>query len=285
VAVEISEQFRDTVQKHLLTVFGDAGLVYFGVFGKKVKELASAELPVVKVKSKRMDLLFLLEDNSYVHFEFITKYKVASLINHALYDALLFELKRRPIKTVPVCAHKCGKVPDVLNMGSLVFAPQKIMPGSYDGDAILADLESKLKGKIPLSDVDILNLALLPLMRHTQKRYDMVIKTIKIAKAIPDETKRNASIASIFSFANQYATDSELRKLEEEINMASFIDKVVAGATAKVEFMVEEDRRDTAKYLLSNFNAVMTTADIAAASRLDIAAVEALKAELEEEKE
>ena len=75
------------------------------------------------------------------------------------------------------------------------------------------ELEAKIKAGQELLDIDILNLVLLPLMKHTLPRRELAEKTIKLAQSIPDTTKRNACIAAAFAFGRAYLDEADAGKL------------------------------------------------------------------------
>ena len=57
-----------------MDVFAEDGLKFFGI-DKKVKELGPTELVVLESKNLHMDYTFLMEDDTYIHFEFQTTNK------------------------------------------------------------------------------------------------------------------------------------------------------------------------------------------------------------------
>jgi len=54
---------------------------------------------------------------------------------------------------------------------------------------------------------------LLPLMNHTIPRYELATSTIKLAKTIPDHSKREACIAAAFAFASKHLNEADREKL------------------------------------------------------------------------
>lgn len=75
--------------KIAMELFAEEGLRFFGI-DKKVKEVGSTELVVLETKNMFMDYTFLMEDDTYIHFEFQTTDKgVADLRRFRAYEALL----------------------------------------------------------------------------------------------------------------------------------------------------------------------------------------------------
>ena len=77
---KISQHNKDLIQKHVSGLFRDATLEFYGIKTARIKELINVELPDVKVKGSSSDFIFLLEDNTYLHFEFESKYNKEDLI-------------------------------------------------------------------------------------------------------------------------------------------------------------------------------------------------------------
>ena len=81
--------YEDLIMKRAMDVFAEDGLKFFGI-DKKVKELGPTELVVLESKNLHMDYTFLMEDDTYIHFEFQTTNKnVSDLRRFRAYEALL----------------------------------------------------------------------------------------------------------------------------------------------------------------------------------------------------
>jgi hypothetical protein len=217
---KISKHAKDLIQKYASGLFKDTTLEFYGIKTAKIRGLVNVELPDVNVSGSSMDNVFDLADNSYLHYEFESKYNMDDLIRFASYDLRLFERDGRIVNTVIIYTADVQKADTALNIGSLVYNPHKVMMGDYDGDIIFTELDTKIKTGHDLSDLDMLNLIFLPLMRTTISRDELAINSIKMAQTIPDTTKRNACIAAAFAFANKYLDENKLDKLLEVLKMS-----------------------------------------------------------------
>jgi hypothetical protein len=211
--IKISQHKKDIIQKYTSGLFKDATLEFYGVKMAKIKQMINVELPVVEVAEESTDFIFSLEDNTYLHFEFQTGYKKADLLRFAMYDLRLHERYKRKIQTVIIYSSDVTKTPPNLNTGSLIFAPDIVLMGKYDGNAIYAKLEAKLKAKQDLTDADIINLIFLPLMQTDIPKAELAEKSIKLAKTIPNRKKREACAVSAFAFALEYLNDTEINRI------------------------------------------------------------------------
>lgn len=271
--VKISKHTNDIIQKYASGLFKDATLEFYGIKTAKIKELINIELPVLELGESSADFAFLLEDDSYLHFEFQTGHNKDDLIRFAHYDLRLYERDRRNINTIIIYTADVKEAPAALKIGSLIYSPDKIMMGEYDGDAIYAELDTKIKTDSTLTDVDILNLIFLPLMRNTTPRDELAVNSVKLAQNIPDTAKRNACIAAAFAFAYRYLDGDKLEKLVEVIRMTDL-------ATILITDAKKEEKIAIAKKLLKRGISVEA---IAEDTGLDESTIKKLQAELNQE--
>lgn len=268
INIEISKHSKDIVQKYTSGLFKDAIVEFYGIKVAKIKELVNVELPDVKVSQSSSDFIFLLEDNSYLHFEFQTKYSKKDLIRFSNYCLRVYERDRRKIQTVIIYSSEVRKVADRLDIGALVYTPINIMMYKYDGNEIYRNLETKLRENQDLTDTDMLNLILLPLMKNDIPKYELTKKSVELAKTIEDKTKSDLCVASAIAFSSKYLSDDELKKIWEVFRMTDVI-----GA------LIKEDRIEIAKKAIKKG---LVLDDIADLTGLDIETIEELQEELEE---
>ena len=228
--IQITKHVNDVIQKHAIMLFRDATLEFYGIKTAPIVELINPELPTIQVSGGAADIVFLLADGSYLHFAFETGYSRSKLIQILGYDSRLYERDGRTVHTVVIYTSDVKTKPAGLKIGSLEYNPDIIMMGDYDGDVVYAELETKIKNNQELSDSDMLNLVLLPLMKHTIPRSDLAANSIKLAQAIPDATKRTACIAAAFAFADKYLDRTEMNKLMEAIRVTELAVMLVEDA-------------------------------------------------------
>ena len=228
MSTKITRHVNDVIQKYATALFRNATLEFYGIMTAPIKELINPELPIVQVGGGAADIVFLLEDNTYLHFDFETGYSREAITRCAGYDLRLFERDGRSVHTVIIYTSEVTSKPSGFNIGSLVYNPDVILMGEYDGNAIFAEIENKIEAGQEITDTDMLNLVLLPLMRHTMPRQELAVSSIKLAQSIPDITKRNACIAAAFAFASKYLNSDE--KLLEVLKMTDLINMLVVDA-------------------------------------------------------
>jgi len=245
---KITKHVNDIIQKYASGLFRNATLEFYGIKTAPIKEIINPELPAVEVAGGAADVIFLLADNSYLHFAFVTgrKHK-SSLQKCASYDLRLYERDGRLIQTVLIYTADVNKKPKGLKIGSLEYNPNIILMGEYDGNTIFAELEAKINSGQELTDVDLLNLVLLPLMKHTMPRRELAENTIRLAQKIPDETKRDACIAATYAFTSKHLNEVDRLKLLEVLRMCDVLERYVDG---RIDEKVNESKNEIAKNLL-----------------------------------
>jgi len=217
---QISKHVNDIIQKYASSLFRNVTLDFYGIKSAPIKELINPEIPIVELSGGAADMVFLLEDDSYLHFAFETGHNSnGAMLKCIGYDTRLYERDGRFIHTVIIYTAEVMKKPEGLVIGSLAYNPDVILMCNYDGNAIFNSLEAKINAGHELTDVDIMNLVLLPLMRHTIPKGELALKTIGLAGKIPDLPKRDASIVAAFAFASKYLEKADLEKLKGVIKM------------------------------------------------------------------
>jgi hypothetical protein len=232
---KISKQAKDIIQKYASSLFKDASLEFYGIKAARIKELINVELPVIEVAGSSTDIVFLLDDNTYLHFEFQTTYNKSDLMRFATYDIRLYERDGRRVITIIIYTADVREADTAVDIGSLTYVPGKVMMYDYDGNAVYRELNAKLETGKELTDTDMLNLIFLPLMRSTIPRSELAVKSIKMALTIPDTNKRNACIAAAYAFACRYLSENECNKLLEVLEMKDMLDILIERSLSNKE--------------------------------------------------
>jgi len=273
---DLSRNYKDLIQKHASGVFRDATLEFYGIKTAKIKEFLNVELPEIKVRGSSTDFVFLLEDNSILHFEFVTTYNKSDLIRFAHYDLRLYEREDRRVYTVIIYSSGADVKTTGLNIGSFVYCPDIIMMVDYDGDEIYKELNQKISTGQELTDSDMLNLLFLPLMRNTIPRNELAINSVVLAQTIKNSIKREACVAAAFAFGSKFLNENEMKKLREVLKM----DVLAELMEERMEERIQEREIELAKDMLKEDMPIET---IARFVRLDESTIIQLKTELESE--
>jgi hypothetical protein len=231
----------------------------------------------VKIKKTSADLIFLLEDNTYLHLEFQTNYKLDDLIRFSEYNLKIYMRAKQKVKTVIIYSSDVKSI-ETLDTGSVLFTPLAIMMYDYNGDKIFKELEIKLQKKQKLTGIDVMSLALLPLMKNSISKTELAKKTIKMANTIENKDQRDLCIASAIAFAERYLSKAEMNELEGVIEMFDIVEQIV---TKNVNKNLKKRELELAKEMLLDSKPME---DIIKYSKLSKKQVEKLAKELNEQK-
>jgi predicted transposase/invertase (TIGR01784 family) len=126
----------------------------------------------------------------------------------------------------------------------------------FDGNSIYKDLETKLKEGQELTDIDMLNIIFLPLMRNSIPKDELALKSIELSKMIEDKSKRDTCIVSTVAFTSKYLSENEINRIWEVAKMTDVIGRLIQEEVNKEIDVAEkkikkESKIETAKKMLA----------------------------------
>ncbi|BDR67726.1 hypothetical protein DP130_03240 [Clostridium tetani] len=210
--------YEDLIMKRAMDLFAEEGLKFFGI-NKKVKELGSTELVVLETKNMFMDYTFLMEDDTFIHFEFQTTNKgKTDLRRFRAYEALLSHQTGKDAVTYVVYSGNIKNPGNTLQTGISEFKVNTISMASKDGDKIYNDIVEKIKSGIEITKQDIISLTFTPIMGGKIGIADKIINAIHIVKDINNDYKYDVE-SILYAFANKFLSGKDLEKVKEELKM------------------------------------------------------------------
>jgi predicted transposase YdaD len=282
---DIARDFKDIFQKHINALFRDKTLEFYGIKTAPIVELINTELTVAEVRSSGMDLVFLLTDGTYLHLEFQSGYNQDDLIRFAIYDLRLFQRDNRKVCTVIIYAPAVKTLPAALDTGTAMFSPRGILMNGYDGDAVFDSLKLKIDLGGELSDLDMMNLSLLMMMRNSRPIAEVAVKSVELAKTITDTRKRSTCLAAVYTLASRYLTAHQLKTLTEVLERLDVLMEIYSKKMEEIETKGEargeargialQSMRVAKKLLEKN----LTDEEIADATSLDVSEVAKIRRE------
>ena len=175
--------YEDLIMKRAMDVFAEDGLKFFGI-DKKVKELGPTELVVLESKNLHMDYTFLMEDDTYIHFEFQTTNKnVSDLRRFRAYEALLSHQTGKDVVTYVIYSSNIINVNDTLETGINKFKVNTISMASKNGDDVFKNVSDKISKGISLSKDDIISLSFSPIMGGQVSKLERILNSRKEIKS------------------------------------------------------------------------------------------------------
>jgi predicted transposase/invertase (TIGR01784 family) len=210
--------YEDIIMKRAMDIFAESGLKFFGIY-KKVKEVAPTELVTLDIHKNYMDYTFLMEDDTYIHFEFQTTNKnTADMRRFRMYEAHLSYQTGKDVVTYVVYTNNIESINDTLKTGINTYKINAIYMADWNSDEIFATIQDKIAKSIVLTQEDILSLAFTPVMGGKTSQRDRILETIELSKNI-EATYRHDVESIIFAFANKFLTGKELEEVKEVLKM------------------------------------------------------------------
>ena len=209
---------EDLIMKKAMDVFAEEGLKFFGI-NQKVKDSSSTEIVVLEALNLHMDYTFLMEDDTYIHFEFQTTNKgKKDLRRFRAYEALLSLQKEKDVTTYVVYSNNIKKAMSSLETGISKFNVKSIFMSEKNGDLIFEELEKKINNKEKLTKQELVSLAFTPIMGGKLTKVEKIIKSIRIVKSSDSEYKYDIE-SMLYAFADKFLKGKDLQRVKEEISM------------------------------------------------------------------
>ncbi|GAA0788149.1 hypothetical protein [Hathewaya limosa] len=210
--------YEDLIMKRAMDLFAEEGLKFFGI-NKKVKELGPTELVVLETKNMFMDYTFLMEDDTFIHFEFQTTNKgKIDLRRFRAYEALLSHQTGKDVVTYIVYSGNIKNPGNTLETGISEFKVNTISMASKDGDKIYNDIVEKIKSGKEITKEDVISLTFTPIMGGNISKVDKILNVIDIVKDVNEDYKYDVE-SILYAFANKFLSGKDLEKVKEELRM------------------------------------------------------------------
>ena len=249
---------EDLIMKKAMDVFAEEGLKFFGI-NQKVKDSSSTEIVVLEALNLHMDYTFLMEDDTYIHFEFQTTNKgKKDLRRFRAYEALLSLQKEKDVTTYVVYSNNIKKAISTLETGISKFNVKSIFMSEKNGDLIFEELEKKINNKEKLTRQELISLAFTPIMGGKLTKAEKIIKSIRIVKSSDSEYKYDIE-SMLYAFADKFLKGKDLQKVKEEISMTELgrmliEDGIEKGRKEGIEEGIEKGKSETLiKLLIKKF--------------------------------
>ena len=217
--IEIPYQNYDIVFKSLTHVFKGNVLEHLGVRIAPVVRAVPTDLQQIKLKSRGMDFVFLLEDGTYLHAEFQTKASEEDLHRFKEYDVALYDRVQELIHTAVIYGAGIEKATEYLNCGSVKYETIAVYLNDHDGETTYNDLLEKITKFVQLNEFDQLNLVLLPLMGKVKNRSAMAVDALKLASKLENNTRKRYLMGCLIGISDKFLDDKYVESFMEVLNM------------------------------------------------------------------
>lgn len=257
-----------------MDIFAEEGLKFFGI-DKKVKDTGSTEIVVLEIKNMLMDYTFLMEDDTYIHFEFQTSDKgVSDLRRFRTYEALLNFQTGRDVVTYVVYSGDIKNPSSGYESGINTYRVNAISMANKDGDKIFNDIIEKMKQGEELNKQDIISLTFTPIMGGKLSKSDKIINAIRVVKDIDKEYRYDVE-SILYAFASKFLEGKDLEKVKEEIKMTELGRSLIEEGLAKG--IVEGENKKTIEIVKNAIKKGMDNSIISDLTGLSIEEIEAIR--------
>ncbi|MEW6558469.1 MAG: hypothetical protein AB1349_14160, partial [Elusimicrobiota bacterium] len=217
--ISISYQNYDIVFKSLTGMFKNQTLEFYGLKTAPIVRAEPTELPKVQIDEQRMDFVFYLADDSFLHLEFQTTFSIEDMERFKLYDALLYEKKKKTIHTAVIYGAGIESSITNLDHGSLKYFTNAVYMHGYDGDKIYKELSEKINNGKVLEVIDKLNLIFLPLMKNSVDKSERAIEALELAQKITDKNEQLFLIGCLVGISDKFIDETYVQKMMEVLKM------------------------------------------------------------------
>ncbi|MCL2158001.1 MAG: transcriptional regulator [Oscillospiraceae bacterium] len=218
----IAHQNKDIIFKILSETYKNKSLSVYGLELPRIKKILPTNLPTLQVDEKRADNIFMLEDDSILILEYESSSDAKNLIKYGHYAFRVTEAyydgKLRKVTIVVIYTGDIKTAGKTLDLGCVRLQVEQVFLSAFDGEAMYAEIERKVRANEPLSDEDVMRFIILPLTEKKDKQ-ELIEKTVNLAKQVGDEYTQNFIIAGILSATDKFIDKKYSNKLKGWLKM------------------------------------------------------------------
>lgn len=175
--IEIDYQNYDRAFKDAFTTFKEKVPPFIDLNIPEIESFLETEFVEIETKENRMDINFLLKDNTILHIEEEINLSKRDLIRFAEYDLKLYARYNKSIHTVVFCVNKVNKENTKINAGNLSYEVTTVDFSEKNGDDKLKELKDKIENDIEINELELI---FLPLMKSNLDKVNIVEQVVNL---------------------------------------------------------------------------------------------------------
>ncbi|MDA8064522.1 MAG: hypothetical protein M0031_03300 [Thermaerobacter sp.] len=207
---------EDLIFRSMSRLLRDEFIQTYGLEAVEVVAPAPTDIPFI-VGERRVDNLFRLADGVWLHLEFQSR--PVDLARFLVYDALLHERDRCPVRTVVVYTGGLRRASEAVEAGSLSYRVRNVFMYRFDGEAVLTRVEAELAAGRGLSRQDLLDVIFSPCMRQPVPPGEATLRAVELARRIPDEAERIFCLGAIIGLGDKFLSEEQAVQVREVLRM------------------------------------------------------------------
>lgn len=222
----IAYQNKDIEFKLLSETFREKSFEAYGLKLPRIKEVLPTNLPEVSANEKRLDNLFLLEDDTVAIVDYESEDKLSNRIKYISYIARIMERYCKDKGEIPnlrmivIYTGDVGHADKELKTKCLTLSIEQVFVSNLPDREIYQEIKHKLENREKLTEQELMRLIILPLApkgnANKQKRVEEVIK---LAKMIEDEQEQAFVIAGILVCSDKFIDREYAKGIRRYLSM------------------------------------------------------------------
>ena len=190
----IAYQNKDIEFKLISETFKEKSFEAYGLNLPKIKAVLPTNLPKVSANEKRMDHLFLLEDDTVAIVDYEAEDKLANRVKYVNYIARVMERYMKDSGMIPdlrmivIYTGDVEHADNVLETKCFRLNMEHVFVSHLPGEEIYQEIKHKLENGERLTEQEFMRLIILPLAeKGKEKKQKRVEEVVELAKMIEDD--------------------------------------------------------------------------------------------------
>lgn len=207
----IAYQNKDIEFKLISETFKEKSFEAYGLNLPKIKAVLPTNLPEVSANEKRMDHLFLLEDDTVAIVDYEAEDKLANRVKYVNYIARVMERYMKDSGMIPdlrmivIYTGDVEHAVNVLETKCFRLNMEHVFVSHLPGEEIYQEIKHKLENGERLTEQEFMRLIILPLAeKGKEKKQKRVEEVVELAKMIEDEQGQVFVIAGVLVCSDKF---------------------------------------------------------------------------------
>ena len=222
----IAYQNKDIEFKLISETFKEKSFEAYGLNLPKIKAVLPTNLPKVSANEKRMDHLFLLEDDTVAIVDYEAEDKLANRVKYVNYIARVMERYMKDSGMIPdlrMIVIYTGDVEhedNVLETKCFRLNMEHVFVSHLPGEEIYQEIKHKLENGERLTEQEFMRLIILPLAeKGKEKKQKRVEEVVELAKMIEDEQGQVFVIAGVLVCSDKFIDKDYAKGIRRYLGM------------------------------------------------------------------
>ena len=267
----IAYQNKDIEFKLISETFKEKSFEAYGLNLPKIKAVLPTTLPKVSANEKRMDHLFLLEDDTVAIVDYEAEDKLANRVKYVNYIARVMERYMKDSGMIPdlrmivIYTGDVEHADNVLETKCFRLNMEHVFVSHLPGEEIYQEIKHKLENGERLTEQEFMRLIILPLAeKGKEKKQKRVEEVVELAKMIEDEQGQVFVIAGVLVCSDKFIDRDYAKGIRRYLGMTKvfqlFEEEKQEAVLQAAEAAAQKEKQQTAVRMLEggeDFGSIM----------------------------